>query len=198
MSTSLAFGRKLALSVSEQAVDALRTLILQRDAIFARLEVLRNRAVPSETESEDGGEEHGPSCLDPQCAQTDAAHNAGSLILDGVAADADADDKPLSLEEQVCLSMGQTLQVFAGTHIDAALSCLAHNPRAFEAIKAEIEPDMVQHWLDSAADDVAYGPLMGFSPEAVTTGDMLMVGEHVRAAQALHERILQLLKEAGA
>ncbi len=196
MSSSLAFGRKLALSVSEQAVEALRTLILQRDAIFARLEVLRNRAVPQETESEDGGEEHGPSCLDPDCSQADSGQNAGSLILDSVAAD--ADDKPLTLEEQVCLSMGQSLQVFAGTHIDAALSCLAHNPRAFEAIKAEIEPDMVQHWLDSAADDVAYGPLMGFSPEAVTTGDMLMVGEHVRAAQALHERILQLLKEAGA
>lgn len=196
MSTSMAFGRKLALSVSEQAVDALRTLILQRDAIFARLEVLRNRAVPQETESEDGGEEHGPSCLDRDCSQSDSEQNAGSLILDNVVAD--ADEKPLSLEEQVCLSMGQTLQVFAGTHIDAALSCLAHNPRAFEAIKAEIAPDMVQHWLDSAADDVAYGPLMGFSPEAVTTGDMLMVGEHVRAAQALHERILQLLKEAGA
>lgn len=148
--------RNTALTVSEQSVSTIRILMHQRDALFARLQLLRDRA-----EDESGS-------------------------------------APLSTLEQVCLSMGQSLQVFAGTHIDAALSCLAHNPKAFDAIKDEIEPCMVEHYLDGAKDDIAYGPLQGFSPDATVTSDLLMVPEHVRAATGIHERIFQLLSQVDA
>lgn len=152
-----ALERKVALTLSEQSVSTIRILMHQRDALFARLQLLRDRA-----EDESGA------------------------------------STPLSTVEQVALSMGQTLQVFAGTHIDAALSCLAHNPKAFDAIKGEIEPSMVEHFLDGAKDDIAYGPLQGFSPDATVTSDLLMVPEHVRAANGIHERIFQLLAQVDA
>lgn len=164
---TLPLSRSFALGVSERSVSALKQLLQERDSLFARLQSLQLRTQVSDSDS--GSEES-----DDQAAPV----------------------QPLSLAEEVALSMGQSLQVFAGTHIDAALSCLAHNRRAFDSIKAEIEPAMVEHLLDSARDDIAYGPLMGFSAEAVGVADMFMVEEHVRAARAIHDRISALLAQS--
>ncbi len=165
---TLPLSRSLALGVSERSVSALKQLLQERDSLFARLQSLQLRTQVSDSGS--GSEESGDQSPAPV--------------------------QPLSLAEEVALSMGQSLQVFAGTHIDAALSCLAHNRRAFDSIKAEIEPAMVEHMLDSARDDIAYGPLMGFSAEAVGVADMFMVEEHVRAARAIHDRISALLAQS--
>ncbi|MBX9939458.1 MAG: hypothetical protein K2Y32_09405 [Candidatus Obscuribacterales bacterium] len=179
-SQMLPLSRSFALGVSERSVSALRQLLQERDSLFARLESLRLRAEASgSAELDDQNEDEGQSGPAEQLAVA-----------------AETNDQPLSLAEQVALSMGQSLQVFAGTHIDAALSCLAHNSRAFESIKGEVEPSLVEHLLDSARDDIAYGPLMGFSAEAVGIADMFMVEEHVRAARAIHERISALLAQS--
>ena len=167
---TLPLSRSFALGVSERSVSALKQLLQERDSLFARLQSLQLRTQISDSNSDSGSEEFGDQSPAPV--------------------------QPLSLAEEVALSMGQSLQVFAGTHIDAALSCLAHNRRAFDSIKAEIEPAMVEHLLDSARDDIAYGPLMGFSAEAVGVADMFMVEEHVRAARAIHDRISALLAQS--
>lgn len=169
---TLPLSRSFALGVSERSVSALKQLLQERDSLFARLQSLQLRTQVSDSNSgsDSGSEESGDQSPAPV--------------------------QPLSLAEEVALSMGQSLQVFAGTHIDAALSCLAHNRRAFDSIKAEIEPAMVEHLLDSARDDIAYGPLMGFSAEAVGVADMFMVEEHVRAARAIHDRISALLAQS--
>ncbi|OPZ89893.1 MAG: hypothetical protein BWY75_00968 [bacterium ADurb.Bin425] len=167
---TLPLSRSFALGVSERSVSALKQLLQERDSLFARLQSLQLRTQISDSNSDSGSEESGDQSPAPV--------------------------QPLSLAEEVALSMGQSLQVFAGTHIDAALSCLAHNRRAFDSIKAEIEPAMVEHLLDSARDDIAYGPLMGFSAEAVGVADMFMVEEHVRAARAIHDRISALLAQS--
>lgn len=169
---TLPLSRSFALGVSERSVSALKQLLQERDSLFARLQSLqlRTQISDSNSDSDSGSEESGDQSPAPV--------------------------QPLSLAEEVALSMGQSLQVFAGTHIDAALSCLAHNRRAFDSIKAEIEPAMVEHLLDSARDDIAYGPLMGFSAEAVGVADMFMVEEHVRAARAIHDRISALLAQS--
>ncbi len=167
---TLPLSRSFALGVSERSVSALKQLLQERDSLFARLQSLQLRTQISDSNSDSGSEESGDESPAPV--------------------------QPLSLAEEVALSMGQSLQVFAGTHIDAALSCLAHNRRAFDSIKAEIEPAMVEHLLDSARDDIAYGPLMGFSAEAVGVADMFMVEEHVRAARAIHDRISALLAQS--
>lgn len=168
---TLPLSRSFALGVSERSVSALKQLLQERDSLFARLQSLQLRT---------------------QVSDSDSGSDSGSEESDDQAAPV----QPLSLAEEVALSMGQSLQVFAGTHIDAALSCLAHNRRAFDSIKAEIEPAMVEHLLDSARDDIAYGPLMGFSAEAVGVADMFMVEEHVRAARAIHDRISALLAQS--
>lgn len=170
---TLPLSRSFALGVSERSVSALKQLLQERDSLFARLQSLQLRTQVSDSVS-DSGSDSGSEESDDQAAPV----------------------QPLSLAEEVALSMGQSLQVFAGTHIDAALSCLAHNRRAFDSIKAEIEPAMVEHLLDSARDDIAYGPLMGFSAEAVGVADMFMVEEHVRAARAIHDRISALLAQS--
>jgi len=100
-------------------------------------------------------------------------------------------------EQQVCLSVGQSLLVFAGTHIDAALSCLAHNGKAFGAIKSLLEPQLAVHFEDSARDDIAYAHLFGLTADNVSTADMLLVDEHVKAATALHARVQELATAAG-
>ncbi len=172
---TLPLSRSFALGVSERSVSALKQLLQERDSLFARLQSLQLRTQVSDSVSvSDSGSDSGSEESDDQAAPV----------------------QPLSLAEEVALSMGQSLQVFAGTHIDAALSCLAHNRRAFDSIKAEIEPAMVEHLLDSARDDIAYGPLMGFSAEAVGVADMFMVEEHVRAARAIHDRISALLAQS--
>jgi hypothetical protein len=171
---TLPLSRSFALGVSERSVSALKQLLQERDSLFARLQSLQLRTQISDSNSDSGSGSGSEESGDQSPAPV----------------------QPLSLAEEVALSMGQSLQVFAGTHIDAALSCLAHNRRAFDSIKAEIEPAMVEHLLDSARDDITYGPLMGFSAEAVGVADMFMVEEHVRAARAIHDRISALLAQS--
>ena len=58
------------------------------------------------------------------------------------------------------------------------------------------DPDK-QAFEDSARDDIAYAHLFGLTADNVSTADMLLVIEHIKAATALHARVQELATAAG-
>lgn len=127
-------------------------------------------------------------------AQRDLLHERMQILRDR----AEGTDAPLTDGEQVALAMGQSLIIFAGTHIDAALQCLAHNGKAFAQFKGVISRALFESFGDSARDDIAYAELQGLTGDAVAAADMLLVSEHIAAATRIHERIFAILEKGVA
>lgn len=83
------------------------------------------------------------------------------------------------------------LRTFALCHLDSALSCLAHQKELFAQVTGFIDPDMLEHFQDSVADDLAYAPMFNpaLTEEGLVMGEMLLFLEHLEAAQLLMQRI---------
>jgi hypothetical protein len=83
------------------------------------------------------------------------------------------------------------LRTFALCHLDSALSCLAHQKELFAQVTGFIDPDMIEHFQDSVADDLAYAPMFhpALTEEGLVMGELLLFLEHLEAAQHLMQKM---------